>query len=106
MVGSATTRCPGGGLCGLPGSRRSSGACLPARPPQFKVERFGRAFNLSKDSVASIDHTNTNYRADFVFETLHIASEFIFLWQLVPSLDVPNPGGSGADVPTQAGRGR
>jgi hypothetical protein len=83
MVGSATTRCLGGGLCGLPGSRRFSGVCLPARPPQFKVERFDRAFYQGKDSVASIDHTSTNYRADFVFETLHIASEFIFLSDII-----------------------
>jgi hypothetical protein len=83
MVGSATTRCPGGGICGVLGRRRSSGVCLPARPPQFKVERFGRALYLSKDSVASIDHTNTNYREDFVFETFHIASEFIFLRDII-----------------------
>jgi hypothetical protein len=86
MVGSATTRSPGGGLCGLPISGRSSGISLPARPPQLKVERFGRALYLRKDSVASIDHTNTNYRADVAFETLHIASELIFLSDIITHL--------------------
>jgi hypothetical protein len=36
--------------------------------------------------VASIDHANTNYRADFVFETLHIASDLIFLSDIITHL--------------------
>jgi hypothetical protein len=89
MVGSATTRSPGGGLRGLPGGgRRSSGISLPTRPPQLKFERSGCPFNLSKDIVASIDHANTNYRADFVFETLHVASNLSFSVTLLPTFTI------------------
>jgi hypothetical protein len=85
MVGSASTRCPCGGLRGLPGSRRSSGTSITARHPQLKIERFSPAVYLSKDCIASIDHNHTNCRADSVFKTLHIVSELIFLSDVLPT---------------------